>query len=362
MTASPSTLPDACFDCNGTGACCRSFELGSVPEAEIRALERAGADQLVPALGGEPFYETREGEDGEPSHSLRLWDGACVFLGADAHCRVHSELGPELKPTMCRLFPLRVFDTPWGRRVGWIPDCLGRHRGGTTPLAARADEAVACSEPGLIREVPREGYTIAHGARLGDDAYLALERELLAEAARPRDDFDEVFPAMLDRLEAAARAAGIEPEPPVPEEARSFMLETVSDVFGVLAREALEARPDALVAWTLEGMLDMLSARPRPARLTPAASTILREELRNYLFTGSGAPFGGLTGGLGSFLFATWLVRGHVAATHGEPVDADALNEAWAWWHRGYGWRSLARFTTAHHPAFAGLLRTFSTM
>jgi len=358
---SAATLEDARFDCNGTGACCRSFELGPLSEAEVRALERLGAARLSSGPAGEPFYEPRESDDGEPVWDLRTHDGACVFLDGDARCRIHAELGPEHKPLMCRLFPLRVFETPWGRRVGWIPDCPGRHLGGRTPLSEQVAEALACTPPDLVRHVPREGYAVAHEAVLPDEAWPALERDLLAEAARPRADFDEVFPALAARIAAAAKAAGLEPEPPVPREARAFMLETVTDVFTRLARETLEdARPETLVARTLERVLDMLSARPRPAVLTPAAAAFLREELRNHLFTGSGAPFGGLTGGLGSFLFACWIVRAHVADTHGEPVDAAPLGEAWAWWHRGYGWRSLARHTSAHHPAFSGLLQTFA--
>ncbi len=35
-------------------------------------------------------------------------DGSCVFLNDNGLCRIHSELGYEAKPTICRVFPLQL--------------------------------------------------------------------------------------------------------------------------------------------------------------------------------------------------------------------------------------------------------------
>ena len=354
--AGVSALDGACFDCQGTGACCRWFDLGGVPEAEVEALERLGARRLVP--DGGPF--AHRGEDGGSAYTLRVEDGACVFQDDAGRCRVHAELGVRHKPSMCRLFPLRLFDTPFGRRAGWLPECAGLHVGALTPVASQLDDLVRDCPPELVRSVDGSGYALADGLPADLDRYPQLEAGLLDIAGAPRPDFDTVFCVLAARLRAAVRSAGGSPDPAVPVEARPFMLDTLSDVFARLANEVLErTRPKPFAAAILRRMLDMVTAGARPAPLTESAAAFLRRELCNDLYTGSVARLGSLPAGLGGFVFACWVTRGYTAARHGEPIEAEQLNEAWSLWHRGYGWRSLARHSLAHRPAFTALLGTF---
>lgn len=71
------------FGCLRCGRCCRHYRI-NVTEDDIRRLESRG-------LAG---FLDREGKH------LKKVDGACVFLGKDNMCSVHS-----FKPEACRTWP-----------------------------------------------------------------------------------------------------------------------------------------------------------------------------------------------------------------------------------------------------------------
>lgn len=164
MTMPVRSLPVAQnWDCNGCGACCRSYH---VP---VSAAERARIDaqgwEADPDLGAGPRYvPAGRGE----FHLAHRPDGSCVFLGPDSRCRIHAKFGPAAKPLACRVYPFVLVPAGDHWRVGLrfacptaaddkgrpLADHLPEVRGYAEQLEADAPEAVGAPptplEPGRV--------------------------------------------------------------------------------------------------------------------------------------------------------------------------------------------------------------------
>lgn len=96
--------------CTGCGACCQ----GAV--VHLSELEIARVREQASELGIEdPVVDRR----------LRWEGGRCVFLQADALCRIHGRFGGEAKPLICRQFPFVLVEAEDGLRAGVDPASAG---------------------------------------------------------------------------------------------------------------------------------------------------------------------------------------------------------------------------------------------
>ena len=93
------------WDCHQCGHCCRG-SLVPLSEEDVLRLQSQAWDQreeyrntkvMVPYPSSKKRFRLAQ-------HS----DGSCVFLGENGLCRIHSELGYEAKPAICRVFPLQL--------------------------------------------------------------------------------------------------------------------------------------------------------------------------------------------------------------------------------------------------------------
>lgn len=100
------------WDCHQCGICCR----GSLVPLSAEDLDRLQGQNWSehPDLRGVPVVQ-RIGWRGDNYHLAQREDGSCVFLNEDGLCRIHAELGPEAKPTICRVFPLQLI--PQGKQA-----------------------------------------------------------------------------------------------------------------------------------------------------------------------------------------------------------------------------------------------------
>jgi Fe-S-cluster containining protein len=112
------------FSCHSCNRCCSEQHLlGPVTRDERDAI-LAGFEALKDDAGSDPsnFIPLPSG-DADPQYLLRPRNGHCSYLGDDGMCRVHSVLGVDVKPAVCRLFPFRGVRTPQGWDVGMSMSC-----------------------------------------------------------------------------------------------------------------------------------------------------------------------------------------------------------------------------------------------
>ena len=93
------------WDCHQCGICCRG-SLVPLNDADVARLESQKWNE-------HPDYRDTPVMVRYPSSKKRFRlaqriDGSCVFLKDNGLCRIHSDLGYEAKPTICRVFPLQL--------------------------------------------------------------------------------------------------------------------------------------------------------------------------------------------------------------------------------------------------------------
>jgi len=154
----PFMAPGSSFECKACGRCCTEQHLlGPVTRAERDAIV-TGFTKLGDESGADPSnFVPLPTQGGPPTFLLRARKGRCSFLGDDGRCRVHSELGEEVKPGACRLFPFRAVKTPNGWDVGLALACptVARGEGGDPRAEAkRTVEALRILRVDGLRELP----------------------------------------------------------------------------------------------------------------------------------------------------------------------------------------------------------------
>lgn len=139
--------------CHACGASCTGWLIQLLDDEERQRIEDAGARLGVadPVVDGHLRQESHQ----------------CVFLDEDRLCRIHRELGAEIKPLRCQIWPLKLVETEEGLRFGVDPGCLNTWRTWQTGEVP----AVPVGEP-------------ARPARISPQAAMA-ERQLLALASGP---------------------------------------------------------------------------------------------------------------------------------------------------------------------------------
>ncbi|MFW2387992.1 MAG: YkgJ family cysteine cluster protein [Polyangiales bacterium] len=123
--------PGARFDCVGDGLCCSDIHaVGALSDDDCAMLSIISEDAI----------DRHEGEDAAVL-MMRSDTGRCVFW-SEQGCAIHSQLGPEMKPTPCIQFPYALTATPLGGRISTQHRCTCRTLGPLPPVSA--EEARPC--------------------------------------------------------------------------------------------------------------------------------------------------------------------------------------------------------------------------
>lgn len=320
----PFHLPaDIRYTCHGDGLCCRdTWEIRVEKEAAERVLRsewRSCCD--LPPRETTPFAPCAS----DASYLVFKRQGdACVFLGQDNRCRLHTLHGPEIKPYVCRRFPFRFVDTPGGTYVGFSFACPSvLHQNGAPAEDAREearqvwalrDDHPRVEEPirldttltltweeylqierALDNILSREDHSVAHCLVAGH-IWLSMLRRMLAPA------IPQTLSYYLQQTEAEnyARAFAIAQKPVAHPALKRMLLGSFLSFRNTLrpgsTRLLLLPRLtfENLRHWLRLGSLPLepLPKRvpyrdfhPSPALLeTPATQTLLRRYFRHALF------------------------------------------------------------------------------
>lgn len=93
------------WDCHHCGICCRG-SLVPLYDEDLARLRSQKWDEHPEFRNTTVIVRNQSSRN-----AFRLAhraDGSCVFLSDQGLCRIHSELGYEAKPTICRVFPLQL--------------------------------------------------------------------------------------------------------------------------------------------------------------------------------------------------------------------------------------------------------------
>jgi hypothetical protein len=117
--------PGARFDCVGDGLCCSDIHaVGALTDEDCEMLAVISDDAI----------DRHEGEDAAVL-MMRSDTGRCVFWSPQG-CAIHSQLGPEMKPSPCIQFPYALTATPAGGRISTQHRCTCRTLGPLPPVTA----------------------------------------------------------------------------------------------------------------------------------------------------------------------------------------------------------------------------------
>lgn len=346
-------LADSTFECRACGTCCRSFDVGPIPEARLRAIAEHDWPNAL-ERGGGSFWERSSGDDGrKPGIYFRQSPaGACVFLGPDNLCEIHARLGEEAKPWMCRAFPFTLVESADRVYFSVLPDSREFHatfRGTRALDEARFAEMLTLLphyevhrfEPPTLRLTPRCELPIA--------LYHALEAEMLALVERPGQTLSGAFAELRELLVAVAlreeqlrdgdveRLRQIAHERRTPEAADpNAFVQVLGGLVGSLreglgslmaATETVRERAVGEELLQIVGaVLDVLATGLPPAIAADAqADALLRELVRLYLFQKRYEKMGDMTSGLGFLTLNVSVARLAAYAQVGEPINAEAV-------------------------------------
>jgi hypothetical protein len=143
------------FDCVGDGLCCSDIHaVGALSDEDCEMLAVITDDAI----------DRHEGEDAAVL-MMRSDTGRCVFW-SEQGCAIHSQLGPEMKPSPCIQFPYALTATPAGGRISTQHRCTCRTLG-QLPLIT-VEEA----RPNLLDS---NGELKPEHAIVGDIAWSATE-------------------------------------------------------------------------------------------------------------------------------------------------------------------------------------------
>jgi Fe-S-cluster containining protein len=105
------------FGCQNSGACCRGYVFGSIPEEEKHRIEALNPRDSLPHLGDYPLFIEAGLSSGKPIYRLGTVGDACVFLEEGPRCGLHRAFGADAKPTLCQLYPLAAVATIEGLKL-----------------------------------------------------------------------------------------------------------------------------------------------------------------------------------------------------------------------------------------------------
>lgn len=177
-------MPGFRLACDGSGTCCRLY-----PTTTFLSLDVARARACCPEVLDAGHHPERAFSPVTSSHA-RSWepsavtmvDGRCAYLDDEGSCRIHANGGAELKPSGCRLFPIRYVDDGVAIRVAPAPEC----RCVFTSARAEAGEASLPEDAAVVEAVDD---TIHVDARVtwSRARYLAWAAEVARELEAAAD-------------------------------------------------------------------------------------------------------------------------------------------------------------------------------
>ena len=111
--------------CEGCGRSCESHAIGPLSPERIKDIYRYHKKLIShePSLAGIDNPVIEEKYERHTDFFLARINERCVYLKEDKKCLLHQHFGPEAKPAICRLWPLRVVDTEVEVRVAVGSGC-----------------------------------------------------------------------------------------------------------------------------------------------------------------------------------------------------------------------------------------------
>lgn len=155
-------LGEGRFDCAGCGNCCRADWTIRVEPTKWEKLTEFGPKLAIanPILPKEA--------------------GRCVFLEADARCRVHAQLGAASKPLDCQMFPFVLTPTPDGLEVGLSYFCPSVRGQQGRPLEGHAVELERLGREARLPLTLTGPFRLHGTSSTGWAGYKFWEQELLS--------------------------------------------------------------------------------------------------------------------------------------------------------------------------------------
>jgi len=129
--------PGSKFSCHSCNRCCSERNvLGPISREERDAILNGFRERGQRHDSDSSQFIPLPGTGGNPVYLLRTQGGFCSYLDRDGMCRIHRDLGEEVKPAVCRTFPFRPVRTPSGWDVGMSLGC-------PSVVAGQGEEPVA---------------------------------------------------------------------------------------------------------------------------------------------------------------------------------------------------------------------------
>ncbi len=203
----PHIAPDTTFSCRSCNRCCSEHHLlGPVNRAERDRILKGFSERNDPR-GADPsnFLPLPTG-DGRELYLLRTREGYCSYLGEDGLCRVHKDLGIDLKPAVCRMFPYRMVHTPSGWDTGLSLSCptVASGGGGDARIEAREKLGSLPIFGAMLTEVPAS-LPISEGVRATWGDYRKWESAAIAMLQDDSRDPAEAWIAAINQLARLCR-------------------------------------------------------------------------------------------------------------------------------------------------------------
>ncbi len=209
------------FECSGCGHCCLGWPVPLTPEDNERlvAYEAGYADSRKAPVR---LLESSDPALVKFTHCLeKRADGRCEFLMDDERCRLHVDIGPQAKPTICQLFPYNFTETPSGvyASLSFVSSAVlynaGRPLLEQSGLLEQKWEQFQRLFPGENRDW--SDIQLFSGQPLTWQAYLVLDAKLLEliRAQEPRGIERRLSACSKYLVSQAPRGTNLERMPPV---------------------------------------------------------------------------------------------------------------------------------------------------
>ena len=161
------------FSCNDCGKCCNNSWRVKLTPVEFDRLSSLKVTDGLRKQG----YQPLEVSEGESDIVLRE-DGSCPYL-RDQGCDVHREIGGELKPFTCQVFPFGAVNTPEGYFLSTSFSCPAVLLGSGEPLSEQVTELQRLLAADAMYSDKVQQIMLTEEKAITWDQYKELEAQLL---------------------------------------------------------------------------------------------------------------------------------------------------------------------------------------
>ena len=348
-------LPEARHGCVSCGRCCHGYTIGPL---EKPAVERIRSAQFSGEHGWLEQHPKvlEKAHEGVPYFEVEKRDGACIFLEQGKTCLLHRAHGAGFKPICCQMFPVRFSLLPSGDLLGFLQmECFQYHEARTRgpALGERAEEMRALLAMAPDYRVVPQRVTVGRDRVFHE--YADFESRVLDRVAEGCDPLEWLLWAIGRLVAHLARGGKVdgwsweeEQAPPRNDRLVHALFLLVRTLGARAELVAAQARGDAFSREILRlfsgiaaayvgegdpGDREAIDAFREPD-LEPEPNVILREALRNEVFSKEWIEGGDLARGYALMLGRNLLIGAGarvVAARRGnEKVTPSATAEAMA--------------------------------